>query len=74
MSLNKMSKTFLKTNEGQNIILLDYYGYKISEKQSEMTLLQELFICHGRVELDKKMNESQEKEIKKIKKGRSYNR
>ena len=77
MSLKRTLKPFLKTNEGQNIILLDYYGYKIAEKQSEMTIVQEMFISKGRVDLDKKMKEAEEKEIEKIKRksgrrGRSY--
>ena len=64
----KTQRTFLKTNSGRNIILLDYYGYHIVEKQSDMTVLQEMFILKGRYELDKEIAEAEENEIKNLSK------
>ena len=50
-----MFKTFLKTSEGRSIIILDYYGYHLTGKQSDLTISQELFILYGRYMLDKEM-------------------
>ena len=55
-----MSNSFLKTNEAQNILVLDYYGYKLTERQGELTRPQELFLLIGKVEFDKKINKVKE--------------
>ena len=51
-----MLKTFLKKPEAEHIFILDYYGYKIVEKQSDLTRPQELFILLGKPEFDEKIN------------------
>ena len=51
-----MLKTFLKTDEAQNIIWLDYCGYHLTDNISDLTLHQELFITKGRADLHKEMN------------------
>ena len=50
-------KNFIKTNEGQNIIWLDYCGYHLCSNQGDMTLAQQKFISEGRAKLYKQMNE-----------------
>lgn len=47
----------MKTNEGHNIIWLDYCGYHLAERVSDLTIVQQLFITKGRLELYKKLNE-----------------
>ena len=37
------------------MIILDYYGYPLATKQSELTRNQELFILIGRNMLDKEL-------------------
>lgn len=51
-----MSKTFLKTNEGRNIIMLDYFGYHLTNSLSDLTVPQYMFILLGRLELHEEMN------------------
>ena len=51
-----MLKTFLKTNEGKNIIWLDYCGYHLTNVQSDLTIPQKLFLVKGRMELYQEMN------------------
>ena len=46
---------------------MDYYGYPISRVQSDMTVLQEMFILKGRYMLDKEIAKAEEKEFKKLK-------
>ena len=50
-----MLKDFLKTSEGRNIIILDHYGYHLTNKQSDLTVSQEQFLLIGRYMLDKEM-------------------
>ena len=50
-------KTFLKTAEGTRIMWLDYCGYHLAEKQSDLTPTQALLISKGRMNLYKEMNE-----------------
>ena len=59
--------TFLKTNEAQEIILLDYWGYPLAPTQKDLTYAQRLFITKGRAEFEKKMREAGEKEMRKYK-------
>lgn len=37
------------------MIILDYYGYHLTTKQSDLTINQELFLIIGRYMLDKEM-------------------
>lgn len=60
-----MWTNFLKTNEAQEIILLDYRGYHLATTQRQLTYAQRLFILKGRNKLDKEMAEAEEKEMKK---------
>lgn len=56
MMWKMMWMTFLKTNESKNIIWLDYCGYKLADTITELTLVQELFITKGRLQLHQEMN------------------
>ncbi|WP_400238160.1 hypothetical protein [Methanobrevibacter smithii] len=47
---------FLKTNEGKKIIWLDYCGYHLCDRQSDLTWYQEYFIVKGRTKLYEEMN------------------
>lgn len=60
-----MLKTFLKTKEAEAIFILDYYGYKIVEKQGDLTIPQELFLLMGKPEFDNKLREEAEKKSKR---------
>lgn len=60
-----MWTNFLKTDEAQEIILLDYRGYPLAKTQRELTYAQRLFILKGRAKLDKEMAEAEENEMKK---------
>ena len=42
------------------MIILDYYGYHLTNKQSELTRNQELFLLVGRYMLDKELYEQRE--------------
>ena len=44
------------TDEAEEIIWLDYCGYHLSDKQSDLTLYQTLFLSKGRMKLYKEMN------------------
>ena len=59
-----MLNPFLKTKEAEHIFILDYYGYKIVEKQSDLTIPQELFLLMGKPRFDKKIEEEQKKRMK----------
>ena len=61
MFLSVMLKTFLKTNEGKQIIILEDKGYKLTNLQKDLTIPQELFLAYGWDWLDKE----KEKEYKK---------
>ena len=61
-------KNFLKTNEAQEIILLDYKGYHLATSQKDLTYAQRYFILRGREELEKKIKQHEEKEMKKYRK------
>lgn len=50
-----MLKIFLKTNEAQNIIWLDYCGYHLADNVQDLTIAQELFLTKGRLQLHEKM-------------------
>ena len=60
-----MLKTFLKTDDAQEIILLDYWGYPLATSQKDLTYAQRLFILKGRAEFEKEMRKDEEKEMKK---------
>ena len=44
-------------NEGKNIIWLDYCGYHLCERSTDLTIVQEAFIVKGRADLHKAMNQ-----------------
>ena len=67
-----MWMNFLKTNEAQEIILLDYWGYPLARTQRELTYAQRLFIIKGRAKFEKELNEAQEKEMKKQRRKMKY--
>ena len=60
-----MLKTFLKTDDAQEIILLDYWGYPLATSQKDLTYAQRLFILKGRAEIEKEMRKAEENEMKK---------
>ena len=60
-----MLKTFLKTDDAQEIILLDYWGYPLATSQKDLTYAQRLFILKGRAEFKKEMRKAEKKEKKK---------
>ena len=60
-----MWKGFLKTNEAQNIFILDYYGYPLVEKQGDLTVPQELFLLLGKPKFDKKLRDEAERNMKR---------
>lgn len=64
MNLETMSKmtltNFLKTNEGQQIIWLDYWGYHLADKQQDLTPLQSLFLMKGRMKLEEEMRKAEQ--------------
>ena len=39
------------------MLILDYYGYHLASKQSDLTMIQEIFLLHGRYMLDKEIYE-----------------
>jgi len=49
---------FLKTDEGKQIIWLDYCGYHIRDNQRDLTIVQNIFLTKGRLELYKEMNKT----------------
>lgn len=55
---------FLKTDECQNVIALDFFGYHINTIQGDLTPFQYYTILKGRVELERKRNTPDEKEQK----------
>lgn len=57
-SLPVMSTSFLKTNEGKNIIWLDYCGYHLTGSQYDLTIPQKLFLVKGRMNLYNEMNKT----------------
>lgn len=60
-----MLKTFLKTDDAQEIILLDYWGYPLATSQKDLTYAQRLFILKGRAEFEKEMRKAEKNEMKK---------
>lgn len=60
-----MLKTFLKTDDAQEIILLDYWGYPLVTSQKDLTYAQRLFILKGRAEFEKERRKAEENEMKK---------
>ena len=56
-----MLKTFMKTDESQQIIWLDYCGYHLAPSIQDLTLVQELFITKGRLKLHEQMNKVKDK-------------
>ena len=61
MQPRQMWKIFLKTNAGKQIIILEDQGYRLCGTQMELTIIQELFLYHGKVWL----NKEKEKEFNK---------
>lgn len=51
-----MWKSFLKTEEAKSIIWLDYCGYHLRDNQSDLTIIQMVFLVKGRLELYEQMN------------------
>ena len=51
-----MQKNFLKTEEAKSVIWLDYCGYHLKSNQSDLTLIQSVFLIKGRLELYEEMN------------------
>ncbi len=70
MSQNVMSKTFLRTNEGRQIIVFEDKGYRLTDKQSELTIPQEMFLFHGWEWINKEKKKEAKKQQSKYKKGR----
>ena len=66
--------TFLKSDEAQEIILLDYWGYPLATTQKDLTYAQRLFITKGRAKFEKELQEAQEKEMKKHQRKMRYQR
>lgn len=48
--------TFLKTNEGQQIIWLDHIGYHLQDNQNDLTIIQAFLLYKGSIDLHNKMN------------------
>ena len=65
MFLSVMLKTFLKTNEGKQIIIMEDKGYKLASTQKELTIPQELFLMYGWEWLDKEREKEYKKQSKK---------
>lgn len=60
-----MLKTFLKTNEGKQIIILEDKGYKLALTQKDLTIPQELFLIHGWNWLEMEREKEYKKQSKK---------
>lgn len=56
--LIKRLMSFLKTNEAQQVIWLDYCGYHLTPLQKDLTPIQALFLTKGRLQLYKDMNDT----------------
>lgn len=56
--------SFLKTDSGQNVLAMDFFGYPLADNQSSLTPFQYYFILKGRADLEKKRNTPDEKEQK----------
>ena len=52
---------FLETDEGQELIWLDFCGYHLCDSLGDLTIIQSYFISKGRMDLYNKMNEVKEK-------------
>lgn len=46
--------------------MMDYYGYKLAPSYYELTPEQAVFINLGRIELDKKINGENNKELSRV--------
>lgn len=51
--------TFLKTEEGREIIWLDYCGYHLADSMGDLTIRQSYFISKGRMDLHNEMNKAE---------------
>ena len=60
-----MWKTFLKTDEGKQIIIFEDKGYKLTTIQHNLTIPQELFLFHGWQWLEKEREKEYKKQQKK---------
>ena len=60
-----MWKNFLRTKEAEQIFVLDYYGYRLVDKQADFTIPQEMFYLMGKPLFDEKIRKEQEKHMKK---------
>lgn len=56
-----MLTAFLKTNDGKELIWLDYCGYHLTDRQEKMTVTQSAVIAKGRMNLYKEMNSTKKK-------------
>ena len=70
MSQNVMSNNFLRTNEGKQIIIFEDKGYRLTDKQSELTIPQEMFLFYGWEWIVKEREKEAKKQKNKYKKGR----
>lgn len=70
MSQNVMSNNFLRTNEGKQIIIFEDKGYRLTDKQSELTIPQELFLYYGWEWIAKEREKEAKKHQNKHRKGR----
>ncbi len=70
MSQNVMSNNFLRTNEGKQIIIFEDKGYRLTDKQSELTIPQEMFLFYGWEWIVKEREKEAKKQQNKYKKGR----
>lgn len=57
---------FLKTNDAQQIIWLDYWGYKLADKQQDLTPLQALFLMKGRMKLEEELQKAEQQKISSL--------
>ena len=70
MSQNVMSNNFLRTNEGKQIIIFEDKGYRLTSKQSDLTIPQELFLYYGWEWIAKEREKEAKKHQNKHRKGR----
>lgn len=70
MSQNVMSNNFLRTNEGKQIIIFEDKGYRLTNRQSELTIPQELFLYYGWEWIAKEREKEAKKHQNKHRKGR----
>ena len=65
-----MLNSFLRTNEGKQIIIFEDKGYQLVTCQKDLTIPQELFLYYGWEWIEKEREKEAKKRQKKYKKGR----